>query len=402
MDFVKVLEKVFELLKHQELWLPLAVVVAFVGWLGFWFGRFHPRDGLAKASSTTSPDNGKATVDLAECNAKLEETQQQYDKLHRAIFAEESELWRLHPPQPFEGYANPINVSRPRIIVVANNKGGVGKTTLTGNLAAYFESKGKRVLLIDLDYQGSLTGWMIKAAGVSIPENQQHRLAQSNRLLDGKALEHWQAEVLGNAHVNQPGLRRTQLITADYTLTDHETKLMLRWLAEGGNPDVRYTLAKALLSKHVQDPILGFDVVLIDAPPRLTTGAIGALVAGTHLLVPTVLDQLSAETAGSFLRQVWQLRSSLNLGIELAGVVATMTTARPLKNSLSQMELDGLARIRRGLSQWRAEGHIFKADIQDVAAIRNRAGYQIPYFFDDKVRAMFDGLGNEISQRISL
>jgi chromosome partitioning protein len=180
--------------------------------------------------------------------------------------------------------------------MVANNKGGVGKTTLTAYLAAYFRSKGKRVLAVDLDHQGSLTGWLLSAGGITIPDGQDHRLALANTVLASELLEKWPAEVL-----NDGPLAGTQLITADYTLTQHETKLMLRWLRRLGQPDIRYNLARVLMSDHVQSQKKGFDIVLIDAPPRLTTGAMNALAACTHLLVPTKLDMLSAETVRSFL-----------------------------------------------------------------------------------------------------
>jgi cellulose biosynthesis protein BcsQ len=273
--------------------------------------------------------------------------------------------------------------------MVANNKGGVGKTTLTTYLTAYFLSRGKRVLVVDVDYQGSLTGWLLSAGGISVPDGQQHRLALANTVLAGAPLTHWPAEVL------REELTNTQLITADYTLTQFETKLMLRWLRNNGQPDVRYNLAQVLMSDPVQQT---FDVVLIDAPPRFTTGAINALVACTHLLVPTKLDGLSAETVGSFLRQAAALRRQLNLGFELAGVVGTMTPAQPLDKKLGPAEMDGLAIVRRGLAEWPRDRYVFERDIQERAEIRKVAGKRVAYH--GLPADMFRQLGDELSGRI--
>jgi chromosome partitioning protein len=258
----------------------------------------------------------------------------------------EGEIWRLFNARPPNTYAVPFNVSRPKIVMVANNKGGVGKTTLTAYLTAYFLSKRKRVLVVDVDHQGSLTGWLLSAGEIIIPEGQQHRLALANRVLSSEALQNWPAEVLRGQFAG------TQLITADYTLTQYETQLMLRWLRQRGEPDIRYNLAQVLLSGHVQSEAAGFDIVLIDAPPRLTTAAINALAACTHLLVPTKLDALSAETVGSFLRQASALRRQLNLGFELAGVVGTMTPAQPLEAKLGDRQMEALAIVRMGLNEW--------------------------------------------------
>src|SRR5262252_126831 len=253
------LERLVQLLRHQELWVPLAIVLPMVAWAGFKAGRYFPYfDARVKELETKLKES-------LEREAKC-------DKIHKAVLDDESELWRSRQPSPPEGFKTPINVSRAKIIVVANNKGGVGKTTLTAGLAEYFENKKKRVLLIDLDYQGSLTNWMLQAAAIYIPTNQSHRLAHANKLLDGSATDQWQPEVLSNGHDGM----NAQLITADYTLTEHETKLMLEWLQGGGQPDIRYCLAQVLLKRHVQNE---FDIVLIDAPPRLTTGTVGALVA---------------------------------------------------------------------------------------------------------------------------
>jgi chromosome partitioning protein len=308
------------------------------------------------------------------------------------MLADESEIWQVHPPRM--DYVSASNSSRAKIVMVANNKGGVGKTTLTVYLAAYFRAKGKRVLVIDLDFQGSCTSFMLRAGDINIPHNQPHRLAVANFLLSEGPITSWPAEVLAG---ELPGV---QLITADYTLTQHETRQMRRWLAEGGKPDSRYFLSDVLMGSFVQDPTHGFDVVLVDAPPRLTTGAINALVGSTHLLVPTKLDLLSAETVGSFLRQVWSLRKNMNLGIELAGVVGTMSPAQPLNAKLRPVQQDALAVVKAGLAEWGASTYIFDRDIQQVAAITDTAGQGISR--DAKVKEMFTALGDELLPRLGM
>jgi cellulose biosynthesis protein BcsQ len=406
-------ERLFQLLQHKQLWMPLAVVLSTAATtalsIGFWFGRYFPKsNGPQPTDSVVGALNAQIQICMAhasELQEKLDEAlarEAKNDKLHEAILDDESELWRLHEPKPPAGYSIPINVSRPKIIVIANNKGGVGKTTLTSGLAAYFEKKkNKRVLLIDLDYQGSLTNWMIKSADIFIPPNQAYRLSLANKLIDGTAQNQWQAEVLRNGQ-NGHGLVEAQLITSDYTLTEVEAKLMLRWIQNGDELDVRYNVAKILLGPHVQDETYGFDIVMIDAPPRLTTGTIGALVASTHLVVPTILDPLSAETVGSFLRQAWALRVRLNPGLELAGVVGTMTPARPLGKDLGSPEEAARGIVSRGIREWQASTHVFVSDIQDVAAIKNCAGRENPYFSSPKAREMFDAFGDELCGRISV
>jgi chromosome partitioning protein len=85
--------------------------------------------------------------------------------------------------------------------------------------------------------------------------------------------------------------------------------------------DVRYGLARALLDPAIQKR---FHRVIIDAPPRMTTGFVNALCASTHLVVPFVLDILSAERVGLFIGQLERMKPQLFPHLKPAGVIGTM------------------------------------------------------------------------------
>jgi cellulose biosynthesis protein BcsQ len=395
------LAQVQALILREQLWGPTGALAATMAFVGFWVGRRLRRSDIAAlATEEIGPSAHELLLQRQLDEARAREAGDA--KLRDAILSNESELWQLYEPKPRARYSSPSKASRPKILVIANNKGGVGKTTLAAGLATYFERKQqKRVLLIDLDYQGSLTNWMIKAAGIHIPSEQSYRLAHANGLVDGRARELWVAESLRGENTAK-GFAKAQLVTADYSLTRHETKLMLNWLLQGGVPDIRFYVAEALLGRRVQDQDKGFDVVIIDTPPRLTTGTVGALIAATHLVVPTILDPLSAEAVGSFLKQAWRLRERFNPSLELAGVVGTMTTARPLGKPLIATELDVRGFLLNRIQEWKTNAYMFNADVQDIAAIRRRAGLLNPYFSeDDRVPQMFDALGDELWHRIA-
>jgi cellulose biosynthesis protein BcsQ len=398
---IEFLGQVQTLILREQLWGPIGALAGTMAFVGFWIGRRLRRSEIAAfAAEEIGPSARELLLQRQLDEARAREASE--TKLRDAILSNESELWQLYEPKPRVHYSSPSKVSRPKILVIANNKGGVGKTTLAAGLATYFERKQqKRVLLVDLDYQGSLTNWMIKAAGIHIPPEQSYRLAHANGLVDGGARELWVAESLRGDNTAE-GFAKAQLVTADYSLTQHETKRMLNWLLQGGVPDIRFYVAEALLGRRVQDQDKGFDVVIIDTPPRLTTGTVGALIAATHLVVPTILDPLSAEAVGSFLKQAWRLRERFNPGLELAGVVGTMTTARPLGKPLTATELDVRGVVLSRMQEWKTNAYMFSADIQDIARIRRRAGILNPYFSeDDRVPQMFDTFGDELWHRIA-
>jgi cellulose biosynthesis protein BcsQ len=196
-------------------------------------------------------------------------------------------------------YSNAIAASK--ILVVANAKGGVGKTTTAANIGAYLaEIHQQPVLLIDLDFQGTLSSMSVANQGWVPPAGTDSKATQ---LISGDSRA---AQVAGTERqaVGQPNLR---IIPSFYDLAQAENRIMIEWLIGDAQDDVRFRLAKVL-----HDPVVrnAFSLIIIDCAPRFTTSTIQALAAGTHLLIPTILDDPSTEAVGTFIRQVETFRSA--------------------------------------------------------------------------------------------
>jgi chromosome partitioning protein len=269
---------------------------------------------------------------------------------------------------------------------VGHLKGGVSKTTLLTNLAAYFDENGKSILAIDFDYQGSLTATLIRAAGKRLSG------PYSDILLTGQL----KPQDLITAAEDLTGiLPRTWLIPAAYTLVQRENQMLIRWLLDGGDADVRYNLVELLLSPEVQKE---YDLVLIDIGPRLTTASVCALAAATHVIVPTILDQLSAEAVGSFLSQVRTLTSEMKTGLRAVSVVGTMTRQQSLGNE----NRDAVAKIKEALQKWDGDAAMLSRNVPFKQAFIDCAGTDIAMLRDSDVRIIFEELGGQVRRRIGL
>lgn len=263
----------------------------------------------------------KAILDVVKT---MEEIKERRRKLATPI--EPTEKVELKPARvsvwtfPVNDPPRPLPNSIP-IVTVVNMKGGVGKTTLTANLAAYLDAKGKggrgaRVLLIDFDYQGSLSQTVLASANNSRMVSVVDDLIRGTRTMGA---------ILEGSQTLYPALANSRILTCYYEFSDTETHEMVDWIiatrSGQSHDDVRFRLARLLQSDAVQSQ---FDYVLIDAPPRFSTGAINALCASTHLLVPTVLDQMSAEAVVYFSRDVTAMKKELFPDIKLVGVIPTL------------------------------------------------------------------------------
>jgi chromosome partitioning protein len=261
----------------------------------------------------------------------------------------------------------------------------VSKTTITGNLLAYFDRQLKlRVLAIDLDYQGSLST-MLRAE----QDKADARKSNVNVLLERDA-------GLGSLYTatRRLGARlpRSELASAFYELALLEDRLMVEWLLQEGG-DVRYRLANVLLQDGIQEK---FDVVLIDCPPRLTTGTINALCASTHVLVPTIFNPIAAEPVANFIGTSKGLMDQLNPKLEFLGVVETMT---PRAGESRDARAEGRRVIAESLQTSFPGVHILESDIPRRAALAEGG---VAYLDGGEARMIFNALGDEIKGKVGL
>jgi cellulose biosynthesis protein BcsQ len=366
------------------------------------------RQAAIEGRESALSERERALLDLAKREAenqerqrKLDDTQRELTRYREGVDGEKSKLdrllatlrgsdaglWTTFPKSvPFTDYNIRIARWKPVIITVANNKGGVSKTTITGNLLAYFEKKkGLRVLAIDLDFQGSLST-MLRAE----QENADTRRSNVNALLERGA--GWGSLYAASRRLGSR-LPRSELVSAFYELALLEDRLMVEWLLQEGGDDVRYRLAKVLLQDGIQEK---FDVVLIDCPPRLTTGTINALCASTHVLVPTIFNPIAAEPVANFIRTSKGLMDQLNPKLEFLGVLETMT---PKANEGQGARAEGRRVIVEALQSSFPNIHVLTSNIPRRTVFAEGG---VAYLDDNEARTIFNMLGNEISSMVGL
>lgn len=191
-----------------------------------------------------------------------------------------------------------------RIIAIANQKGGVGKTTTTVNLGAALAETGARVLLVDLDPQSSLT----VSLGV-----ESEKLAHT--LYD--ALMETEPSVSIETITKPTSLKNLYLVPSNIDLARAEPELL-------GEMSREYFLRNALAGVAKN-----YDYVLIDCPPSLGILTTNALAAADEVLVPVQADYLAFRGADLLVRTtIEKVRRRLNTKLKIAGVLVTMYTPR--------------------------------------------------------------------------
>jgi chromosome partitioning protein len=202
----------------------------------------------------------------------------------------------------------------PRIITLANQKGGVGKTTTAINLATALAAIGERVLIVDLDPQGN--------ASTGLGIDRRNRDVSSYDLMVGEATVAQAAMVTD--------VPRVALVPSTLDLLGVEQTISQQ-------PDRAFKLRnafKALDQLSIEEQSVSY--VIIDCPPSLNLLTINALVAADAVLVPMQCEFFALEGLSQLLQTIEQIRTTLNPRLKIQGVVMTMFDKR---NTLSEQVL---------------------------------------------------------------
>jgi chromosome partitioning protein len=267
----------------------------------------------------------------------------------------------------------------PTVLSSINLKGGVGKTTISVNFAAYCGSAGLRTLLIDLDPQTNAT-----FSTMGVEAWQEHAAAHGTI-----------ADLLGaRSHTSAEGKVKTASdviykgVFQNVDLLPSHVDLYTVDLDLGGSIARERKLEKAL--KPIED---NYDVIICDCPPNLTLPTQNAIAISTHFVVPVSLDFLSALGIGILLGRVDELSNDLGRDINNVGVIISRV-GRPAQHRATTE-----ASIRAQFG-----GLVFSPTIKDRAKVSEAAEARIPIFqtTDNFAIGEFNAVFSELSRRMGI
>jgi cellulose biosynthesis protein BcsQ len=282
-----------------------------------------------------------------------------------------------------------LDERRMPIISVLNLKGGVGKTTLTANLGAALSRRGWKVLLIDLDLQGSLTS-------LFVAEQDQTILDEQRRFIGDFLARSFDAEYPNLLSYAQPvmGSNGSALVGTVDTLVYAETNLTVRWLLREGNRDPRFILRRELHLKRISN---AFDIVLLDCPPLINVCCVNALAASDSVLIPVMPSKATTDRVPVLLSRMLQFRENINGHLKVLGMVANRTFGSELtsdeKNRLSELEV-------KAKNVWGENVPRLESFIRQSTEVRRAEDEHRPLSESDQMADAFGVLAREVEGRL--
>jgi cellulose biosynthesis protein BcsQ len=293
------------------------------------------------------------------------------------------------------------------IVSVLNLKGGVGKTTITANLAWALADRGYHVLLIDLDLQGSLSSLFLRNEELARLSKLGGKLFQDflapPKLQEGEPTKRRE---LRNCMVEVPQLNAgCKLVAASDRLAYAELSQTVRWLLRvggtsqtwSGRHDGRMILRKAL---HRHSVYHKFDVVLLDCPPLLNLCCSNALAASDSVLIPVTPSPKAIERVTPLLRRVVEIRANgVNPELNVLGIVVNRTENK----AMSPREEDLFVNLPDECQKvFNAPVDRFDTVVQQRVAIQNTEDQFEPPGEGQPLRKNFEVLAQEFITRLKL
>jgi chromosome partitioning protein len=254
-----------------------------------------------------------------------------------------------------------------KIIAIANQKGGVGKTTTAINLASALAKRGKEILIIDLDPQGNAS------TGLGI-EPEERSLTTFDLIFDRSVAV---ADII---HPTQ--FDYLYIIPANIDLSSADMELM-------SNERRSFLLRDALNKRSVKN--LGFDYIFIDCPPSLNLLTVNAMIAANSVLVPLQAEFFALEGLSQLMLTLREVRQSGNPDLRIEGVLITMHDSR--NNLAQQVERD--ARDTLG-------GLVYNTTIPRNVRLSEAPSFSLPvleYDRNSKGSLAYQSLADELLQR---
>ena len=330
----------------------------------------------------------QASDEFVSLQTRYKTTEQRMQRVARA----DGRIWETPIDAGVPGFRAFDSKSAP-IICVMNLKGGVGKSTISANLGCTLWKQGKKVLVIDMDFQGSLSSLCLRPDLIM-------RLRQDQRMT--QTLFQEQAINVGRfrscfERIDSNG--NGFLVATDDGLAECEERLMDQWLI-GNTGDIRFRMRELLHDDRIQQE---FDYIIIDCPPRRTTASVNALAASDFAIIPVILDATSTEAAPRLLASLLHMKHDTQVcpNISILGVIGNMVSQA---SGLNATEKDRWNRLQvRCQDRWGQPVYHFENAIPHRADFGHAAeSNQFAVNYNEQIiGGVFRNLAQEVEWRIS-